>query len=555
MCEERGLPFEGLNKDGLVRALSEDVSDSNPLNIEDNDTSAAKPSETNGDEDPRDSVPQNQGNETIMMMKMMMEMQAKTIEALNLQGQRERGNAQHMGVKPTLPKFVEEDDIDVFLRTFENLAKLYQWPEEIWACQLVPLLSGKAREAYTRVSPDYVGNYNIVKEAILRRYDLTAEAYRAKFRDHYVKRDETYLEYSVQLTDLLSRWLEGANAAWDLNRLKQQILKEQMLTKVPYDLKVWLLDHEPDTLEEMARLADQYMTSRKTKSGGGKPGGYSPMRNVGAAQQIGGREDRSQYSSNGRGDRANQNKRYTQGNNRPQRCYKCDKLGHIAVNCPNKPSDSRERNEKNQRTYLCRTRTVERETHSGLTNYMSKAMLGGREIELLRDCGCTHSLARTDLVDPNLVIPGETLEIKGLLAGTVVSVARVYLISKPYGIAGWVKVGLLDVLPVDLILGNELVDDVELVIPQATNQAASLVVTRSKTREESAKAAKQEEEINKLGTKTTNLFEKEEANNEKGQGNKRDEKGGEIDSGEGSEREENIVDKDLPFFQVHRLIV
>ncbi|XP_063955624.1 uncharacterized protein LOC135154209 [Lytechinus pictus] len=174
-------------------------------------------------------------------------------------------------------------------------------------------------------------------------------------------------------------------------------------------------------------------------------------------------------------------------------------------------------------------------------------MLGGREIELLRDCGCTHSLARTDLVDPNLVIPGETLEIKGLLAGTVVSVARVYLISKPYGIAGWVKVGLLDVLPVDLILGNELVDDVELVIPQATNQAASLVVTRSKTREESAKAAKQEEEINKLGTKTTNLFEKEEANNEKGQGNKRDEKGGEIDSGEGSESEENIVDKDLPF--------
>ena len=151
MCEEKGLPFEGLNKDELVKALSEDVVDaSSPaVNAEDNG-SAAKAGNISGDVDSLTSAPQKQrGNETFEIMKMMMEMQAKTIEALKLQGQREAGNNQpdmYIGVKPTLPKFTEGEDTDVFLCTFENLAKLYQWAEEIWVCQLVPLLSGRARE-------------------------------------------------------------------------------------------------------------------------------------------------------------------------------------------------------------------------------------------------------------------------------------------------------------------------------------------------------------------------------------------------------------------------
>ena len=62
------------------------------------------------------------------------------------------------------------------------MLSLHKCPKPEWAVRLVPLLSGKALEAYSRLHDDECNDYEKIKTGILIRYELTAEAYRDKFR-------------------------------------------------------------------------------------------------------------------------------------------------------------------------------------------------------------------------------------------------------------------------------------------------------------------------------------------------------------------------------------
>ena len=53
------------------------------------------------------------------------------------------------GLKTKLPKFHEGQDPDIFLRSFERLVVLHNIPKTEWALRLVPLLCGKALEAFS----------------------------------------------------------------------------------------------------------------------------------------------------------------------------------------------------------------------------------------------------------------------------------------------------------------------------------------------------------------------------------------------------------------------
>ena len=56
------------------------------------------------------------------------------------------------------------------------------WEEEHWAGALSALLSEKAVDVYSRLSKKAAINYKQMKEALLKRYDLTEDGYRLKFR-------------------------------------------------------------------------------------------------------------------------------------------------------------------------------------------------------------------------------------------------------------------------------------------------------------------------------------------------------------------------------------
>ena len=84
--------------------------------------------------------------------------------------------------EPKLMKLSDQDDIEAYLTTFERVMRAYEVPEERWAVKLAPQLTGKAQQAYAAMGAEDAGEYTALKEAILRRYDISEETYRQRFR-------------------------------------------------------------------------------------------------------------------------------------------------------------------------------------------------------------------------------------------------------------------------------------------------------------------------------------------------------------------------------------
>ena len=91
---------------------------------------------------------------------------------------------------------------------FERYARDCGRPRDTWASTLSVLLTGRALEVYSRLSDDDAKSYDILKEALLRRYDLTEGGYRKRFRNTRPQLDESPQEFITRLRGYLMKWIE-----------------------------------------------------------------------------------------------------------------------------------------------------------------------------------------------------------------------------------------------------------------------------------------------------------------------------------------------------------
>ena len=71
----------------------------------------------------------------------------------------------------------ESDDIEFYLTAFEHLMRSYDVPPARWTHKLVHQLIGKAQQAYVAMPPWQAGEYDKLKQMIIRRYDIDEESY------------------------------------------------------------------------------------------------------------------------------------------------------------------------------------------------------------------------------------------------------------------------------------------------------------------------------------------------------------------------------------------
>ena len=102
--------------------------------------------------------------------------------------------------KPVLQKFIEKDNVESYLEMFERVAAQQEWPKETWDTQLVGLLSGDALDSYSSLAPASAKNYDLVKAAILKLYDVSAETYRQRFRTETLKPTESCMNFALRIT-------------------------------------------------------------------------------------------------------------------------------------------------------------------------------------------------------------------------------------------------------------------------------------------------------------------------------------------------------------------
>lgn len=65
---------------------------------------------------------------------------------------------------------------------FERVSKARGWSDADCALMLQCVLTGKAQEVYSSLSMENSANYEKIKSAVLKAYELVPEAYRQRFR-------------------------------------------------------------------------------------------------------------------------------------------------------------------------------------------------------------------------------------------------------------------------------------------------------------------------------------------------------------------------------------
>ena len=158
-------------------------------------------------------------------------------------------------LKSKLPKFKEGDDPDVYLKSFERLLVLHKVHKREWALRLIPLLTGKALEAFSRLREEDSVEYEKVKTAILVRYELTLEAYREKFRNAFQLHDESFREYTVRVEGFFRHWCEREDISVNFEKLFDLMMREKLLSGCDKDLKLWVQEHRPRNVNTLVELA------------------------------------------------------------------------------------------------------------------------------------------------------------------------------------------------------------------------------------------------------------------------------------------------------------
>ena len=246
------------------------------------------------------------------------------------------GSKDQAGRRSTTLDAIKADDIEAYLTTFERMMKAFEVKREKWVFKLAPQLTGKAQQAFAAMNPE---NTAEVKKAILRRYDISEETYRQRFRTAKKAEGEAYLELATRLRDLLEKWTASCTT---LEALKEKIVVEQLLEMMPRDLRIWINNRKPTTGEEAGKLADSYIHSRRLES-------QEPSRETNRSSSESEVTRRCHYCKKkghlakecrkAIADKANESGASKLKTEKSKiRCYNCQEMGHIAAKCPSKPA-------------------------------------------------------------------------------------------------------------------------------------------------------------------------------------------------------------------------
>ncbi|XP_066972396.1 uncharacterized protein [Macrobrachium rosenbergii] len=203
-----------------------------------------------------------------------------------------------------MPKWTESEP-EVWLERAERVLECCDL-----SLVLTKFLGGKALVAYHALPADDRGNWEAVRQAVTKAYEITPERWRRRWREQPREAGQTWSDWAYHSERALTKWLdsEGAtNTAEVLERFKF----EHFLRYAPPALATHIVEKAPPTLTECCRIADMWETHHPQEGSMG--------RKINPPSLLGG---------------SNSNKNGNSG--KPLTCHYCKKTGHSFEQCRNK---------------------------------------------------------------------------------------------------------------------------------------------------------------------------------------------------------------------------
>jgi len=85
------------------------------------------------------------------------------------------------------------------------------------------LLKGHALDVYSMMPTEYANDYDQLKDALLKRHQLSVDIFKRRFRSSKPETGETPFQFLTRLDNYLLRWIEPAKAEKSFEGLKTLI--------------------------------------------------------------------------------------------------------------------------------------------------------------------------------------------------------------------------------------------------------------------------------------------------------------------------------------------
>jgi len=161
---------------------------------------------------------------------------------------------------PKMPYFDEDKDfMDSYLNRFEQFATSQRWDPSTWASCLSALLRGRALDVYSMMSTDDANDYEKLKSALIKRYQLIADGFRKRFRTSRPEPGESPFQFITRIGNYLQRWIDLAKAAETYDGVKKLFIEDQYIRTCPKEMATHLKEGKPETLYDLAERAETYL--------------------------------------------------------------------------------------------------------------------------------------------------------------------------------------------------------------------------------------------------------------------------------------------------------
>lgn len=267
-------------------------------------------------------------------------------------------------VRPNLPVYTEGEDIANYLVRFERVAALLNVDVDTYAVRLGSLLTGKAADIYTSLSPEITSKYECLKKALLRGFSKTPDGYRNDFRQSKIKTGESFQQFAVQLGRMFDLWINSRNIVTDYNSLRSFMILDQFVASLPAEIRMFVKEHNVSNLDDAVQLADNWASAhgRYAKSDIATDSG---KRNVTVKSPVSQTPDNAYVKKDSK-----------------IRCHYCGEFGHIKPKCPKNPFNFRDSSNSQKVTFCFEDSPSMKYITSGTVN-------GSRVSTIQRDTGCS----------------------------------------------------------------------------------------------------------------------------------------------------------------------
>ncbi|XP_073715771.1 uncharacterized protein [Misgurnus anguillicaudatus] len=359
-----------------------------------------------------------------------------------------------------VPPF-RESEADAYFIAFERIAVKLNWPKDMWGLMLQCSLVGKAQEVCSALPIEESLNYDLVKAAVLRVYELVPEAYRQKFRNYTKSAKQTFVQFARDKRALLEKWCAASKTSM-FEQLQELILLEDFKNCFSDNLVIYLNEQKVNSLSAAAVLADEYILTHKTVfSSASSPNNNTPMFSSVEKPLTYTRSTKPMMRS------AVQGKDPSKGGETKRVCFYCLDPNHLIVDCNAWKKKNAAVKPKGVANIVLEQMSGVKENSdsSAFTPFVFTGSvslsLGGvmKSISILRDTGSAQSfILEGALPFSDVTYTGTDVLVRGIELNCVkVPLHSVFLTSDL--VTGPVKVGLRSRLPVEgvsLILGNDL---------------------------------------------------------------------------------------------------